>query len=64
MRLPGEILHSDELTLMMHGYAAVLSADGAFAGLCWGDAKPIAAAISADVTTRDDPAGVKAAVGQ
>jgi hypothetical protein len=34
----------------------VLDAEGAFTGLSWADAKPIAAAICFDVCNRDDAA--------
>jgi hypothetical protein len=44
------------LTEILQDYCTVLDAEGAFTGLSWADAKPIAAAICFDVCNRDDAA--------
>ena len=56
VRLPGQIMHTDALTEVLQDYCGMLHAEGAFAGLSWDDAKNVAAAVSFDVTTRDDAA--------
>jgi hypothetical protein len=42
------------LTEILQDYCGILLAEGAFTGLSWSDAKPIAAAICFDVCNRDD----------
>jgi hypothetical protein len=42
------------LTEILQDYCTVLDAEGAFTGLSWRDAKPIAAAICFDIRNRDD----------
>jgi hypothetical protein len=56
VRLPGQIMHTDALTEVLQDYCGMLHAEGAFAGLSWDDAKNVVAAVSFDVTTRDDAA--------
>jgi hypothetical protein len=56
LRLPGQIMHTDAVTEVLQDYCGALHAEGAFAGLSWGDAKAVAAAVSFDVTTREDAA--------
>jgi hypothetical protein len=59
VRIPAEVLRPDFpdlLTEALQDYCGVLHAEGCFAGLSWDDAKNIAAAVSFDVTTRDDAA--------
>jgi hypothetical protein len=54
VRLPAEILHTEGFTPILQDYCALLQMECAFAGLSWADAKNIAAAISLDLTSRDD----------
>ena len=56
VRLPADILDSDAFRDVLRDYCSVLSAEGAFTGLSWLDAKQVAAAVSCDVCTRDDAA--------
>lgn len=44
------------LTEVLQDYCGMLQAEGAFAGLSWADAKPVAAAICFDICNRDDAA--------
>jgi hypothetical protein len=44
------------LTEILQDYCSVLDAEGAFAGLAWADAKPIAVAVCFDICNRDDAA--------
>jgi hypothetical protein len=57
VRLP-QLLNTDAFTQVLQAYYGLLHLEGAFTGLPWADAKQIAAAISFDVMTRDDPAAV------
>jgi hypothetical protein len=50
------VLDSDAFRTVLQDYASVLHAEGALAGLCWRDARHVAAAISFDVVNRDDAA--------
>jgi hypothetical protein len=54
-RLAAEVAEAG-LTEILQDYCGVLHAEGAFAGLAWADAKPVAAAISFDVCNRDNAA--------
>jgi len=56
VRLPADLLQTGELTAALQDYCGVLHAESTFAGLCWLDAKNIAAAVSFDVCNRDDAA--------
>jgi hypothetical protein len=56
VRLPADILRTAAFTTVLQDYCSVLHAEGAFAGLSWPDAKQIAAAVSFDVTQREDAA--------
>jgi hypothetical protein len=51
-----EAAYVSGLTEILQDYCSVLDAEGAFVGLSWLDAKPIAAAICFDVCNRDDAA--------
>ena len=56
MRIPVGVLGTDAYTTVLQDYCGILHAEGAFAGLSWRDARHVAAAVSFDVCTRDDPA--------
>ena len=56
VRLPVEVLHTDELTAALQDFCGMLHAEGCFAGLSWADAKQIAAAVAFDIISRDDAA--------
>jgi hypothetical protein len=54
-RLAAEVAEAG-LTEILQDYCGALDAEGAFAGLAWADAKPIAAAICFDICNRDNAA--------
>ncbi|HME49687.1 amino acid aminotransferase [Mycobacterium sp.] len=56
VRLPERIMHTNMFTEPLQAYCGALHFEGAFAGLCWADAKQVAAAVSFDITQRDDAA--------
>ena len=59
VRMPSVCFDGDdarELTAAMQDYCGLLDAEGCFAGLVWGDAKAVAAAVAFDAITRDDAA--------
>jgi hypothetical protein len=55
----GDLLPPDtaaDVTEILQDYCGVLQVEGAFAGLCWPDAKQIAAAVGFDVVFRGEDA--------
>jgi hypothetical protein len=57
VRMPGEVLHTPaEMIEVLQEFCGMLQLEGCFAGLCWADAKNIAAAVAFDAITRDDAA--------
>lgn len=54
VRMPQTILNCDDFTPVLQELCSIFDAEGAFAGLSWGDAKQIAAAVSADLIVRND----------
>jgi hypothetical protein len=57
VRLPIDVLgHDSPSREALQEFTALLSAEGAFAGMSWHDAKHAAAAIVFDATSRDDGA--------
>jgi hypothetical protein len=59
-----EAAYVSGLTEILQDYCSVLDAEGEFTGLCWLDAKPVAAAICFDVCNRDDAADFLRATGR
>ncbi|ORB70284.1 hypothetical protein BST45_07055 [Mycobacterium shinjukuense] len=58
VRLTPDLLGRDWPTReTLQGFAALLSAEDAFAGMSWHDARHAAAAILCDATNRGHPAG-------
>lgn len=56
VRLPARIMHTNMFSEFLRDYSGALHVEGAFAGLRWADAKQVAAAVSFDITQRDDAA--------
>lgn len=56
VRLPERLMHTKMFTGPLQDYSDALHVEGAFADLCWADAKHVAAAVSFDITQRDDAA--------
>jgi hypothetical protein len=63
VRLPASIsdvlaaeVEAAGLTQILQDYCGALDAEGAFSGLSWADAKPVAAAVCFDIMNRDDAA--------
>jgi hypothetical protein len=55
--MPGEVFDApDAMTAVLQEFCGMLQLEGCFAGLCWSDAKAIAAAVAFDAITRDDGA--------
>jgi hypothetical protein len=63
VRLPASIsdvlaaeVETGGITQVLQDYCSALDAEGAFSGLSWADAKPVAAAVCFDIMNRDDAA--------
>lgn len=57
VRLPADLLgHGSPTRKALQDFTALLSAEGAFAGMTWHDAKAAAVAIAFDATNRDNAA--------
>lgn len=59
VRMPAEVLAEPGLLLhplieVLQDFTGMLSAEAAFTGMAWQDAKQVAAAIAMDLCTRDD----------
>jgi hypothetical protein len=58
VRMPADVLgHLSPTRETLQEFAALLSAEGAFTGMSWHDARHAATAIIFDATNRDDGAG-------
>lgn len=58
VQLPAQLLGTSAFTEVLQDLCGLLHAESALTGLCWDDARQVAAAVALDACQHDDPAQV------